>query len=372
MKGVYLSKNDFKIINLISGKGGTGKTLFAAVLADSLSSQNKPTLVIDMDIFVRGLTTLLFREKKSLNTIINNDEMSIYDIMYKYSNSTNFKKKVKVAVCGYRKFFICPSVSKIKQEINFWDNFHKRPDLIMNVMQIILKKISLNSYSFVIIDNRSGLDEYIFSAHKMCDLSICITEDDEISQETATILIENLKSRSKVEGVNTDIFEIINKARDLSNPDDIDKIEYKSASIFAGKIPFDMSIMQSFDKESLWSNIYKSLYIYALKNAWNKICADKNFKGTLINYRPNLIGNYTIESKIGILTLSNRIIFIYGILLNVLGSSFNLIGKQPLPYLLQNPSAIIGILLSLIGLYMVLYAVVKSQIKRDPIKSPKQ
>ena len=55
------------IINVISGKGGTGKSLCTAVLADALAKKCGPVLVIDLDIFVRGLTALYCHQLKMDN-----------------------------------------------------------------------------------------------------------------------------------------------------------------------------------------------------------------------------------------------------------------------------------------------------------------
>ena len=46
-------------ISVISGKGGTGKSLFTAVLGNCLAKENRKILLVDMDIHVRGLTILL-------------------------------------------------------------------------------------------------------------------------------------------------------------------------------------------------------------------------------------------------------------------------------------------------------------------------
>ena len=56
-----------KIINIVSGKGGTGKTLLVAVLAELLSRKRAKVLLIDVDIFVRGLTCLLYYQQDKEN-----------------------------------------------------------------------------------------------------------------------------------------------------------------------------------------------------------------------------------------------------------------------------------------------------------------
>src|SRR5436305_13904802 len=47
------------LISIVSGKGGTGKTLLTAVLGRALAREGLRILLVDLDIFVRGLTILL-------------------------------------------------------------------------------------------------------------------------------------------------------------------------------------------------------------------------------------------------------------------------------------------------------------------------
>ena len=49
-----------KIINIISGKGGTGKSLITAVLGRLLAQEGASVLLIDYDMFVRGLTHFFY------------------------------------------------------------------------------------------------------------------------------------------------------------------------------------------------------------------------------------------------------------------------------------------------------------------------
>ena len=65
------------IINVISGKGGTGKTLLTAVMAELLANAGADVLAIDMDVFVRGLTALLYFHKNEVINITKKNEWPI-------------------------------------------------------------------------------------------------------------------------------------------------------------------------------------------------------------------------------------------------------------------------------------------------------
>ena len=49
-----------RVISVVSGKGGSGKTLLTAVLGQALAREGANVLLVDIDIFVRGLTVLLY------------------------------------------------------------------------------------------------------------------------------------------------------------------------------------------------------------------------------------------------------------------------------------------------------------------------
>ncbi len=72
-----MNDNKHKIINIVSGKGGTGKTLFSAILAELLGNHGIRVLVVDLDVFVRGLTSLLYFHQGESLRVVHDDDLTV-------------------------------------------------------------------------------------------------------------------------------------------------------------------------------------------------------------------------------------------------------------------------------------------------------
>ncbi len=348
-----MSNNDFKIINIISGKGGTGKTLLAAVLAEELGNKNIPVLVIDLDIFVRGLTSLLFFHREGAVNLTKDNELSIYDVIKNRSNESVLSSK-QIAAYQYRSFHICPSVPRIDSQLSLKKQLPESIEDYRSLLKLIFDKIPRHTFRYVFLDSRSGYDNFISATHSLSDISICVQEDDDISDITANNLIGQLKGDS-----DNVLFRLINKARDIETSEDLDKID-KIGVDYLGKIPFDMDVMKSFGKPSFWDDISKSLYKYALKKIWNRLSGKMRFDEELYLSRISPFASNKYESRISMLTLKERIYFIYGLVLAVFGLSYGLVGKDILIIFKENPMQFVSISIGLFGIAMVFYSLFKS------------
>src|ERR1700680_3649830 len=103
------------VINVVSGKGGTGKTLFCAVLADLLGNHGISVLVVDLDIFVRGLTALLYFHRKEALRLTAEGKASVADVLL------HRESVMSLGIENYRSCEVLPSVSRIDETLNFRD-----------------------------------------------------------------------------------------------------------------------------------------------------------------------------------------------------------------------------------------------------------
>ncbi len=138
-----------QIITIASGKGGTGKSSFAAGIAKSLCELGKKTVLIDANIGLRCLDIMLGVDDKVLYTFADVEEgiCSASDVMID---------------CGGFMLISPPQNGKcLHINRNFLIKFCK--DL-------------QNSFDFIIIDSVSGISENFHAAVSPADKVILVTE----------------------------------------------------------------------------------------------------------------------------------------------------------------------------------------------------
>ncbi len=138
------------VINVVSGKGGTGKTLLACVLADMLgNAPDSKVLVIDLDFFVRGLTSLLYfhREEKLHITAEHQLPVSSFFVQKLMDPTQNVDR---VAILKYRSFDVVPAVSRIDERLNFQDIGPGNRSEAKQILENLFSQIPAG-YRFVIL-----------------------------------------------------------------------------------------------------------------------------------------------------------------------------------------------------------------------------
>ena len=190
-----------KILNVSSGKGGTGKTMITAVIAELLSRKNKlRVLVVDMDIFVRGLTCLLYFQGDRRIRLVEPGQATVADVI---SSDRMFEQG---GISRYRTFDVWPSVSRIDEKLKFDDVMPDDYDQASQRVANLLRHIP-DHYDLVFLDSRAGYDELIAATHAQSHITLNIEEDDLVSRITSDNLSAQLETAAK-----TPIYRIVNKS----------------------------------------------------------------------------------------------------------------------------------------------------------------
>jgi len=336
-------------INVVSGKGGTGKTLLCSILAELLGNQNVSVLVIDMDIFVRGLTTLLYFQRSESLKLSTRRELTVSDIFYRRGKELNNKKDSLLATHKYRSFEIVPAVSRIdelfdlEREMIFDFEYNER------VFDEIKNLIKEDKYDYVLFDCRAGYDNLVSTIHRRSDITICVQEEDDISDVTANNLIRQLEKDSS----RKTIFRVTNKARNISSFKDLEQKGHKGIDSL-GYIPFDIDVMNSFGKKSFWEDISRSLYKSAVAETWNKLAMKTELKHILFYKRYSPLLSEKVERTFGMIGQSQRLFAVLGLILGICGLLFPFFGREIIYMFGERPEFAFSFVISIMGFAMFL------------------
>lgn len=342
------------IINIVSGKGGTGKTLLCATMADILGESGIRTLIIDMDFAVRGLTSLLYYYRgENFNIISDREKLSAYDFFELSEHPTNFDLGIE----KYRTFDVLPAVRRIDWKI---DHKIENQDSVFLTTRIIKLLAKLDKdYQYIFIDSRAGYDELNSVIHNNSDLTICVQEEDEISYITALNLIRQFENES-----NKPVMSIINKARNI---EDTYGQKFQNRNLGAnyshlGSIPFDIDVMNSFGEKDFWERIKKTLYYAGIVDSLNLISKRFNLHDIYKIERIRPIPSLSLEKRLSYLALRDRTLILFGLILSIGGLIISIFGVKYIKTLAEEePERVLGIMFSILGFVMTSIILLKKR-----------
>ena len=204
-----------KVITVLSGKGGVGKSTFCANIGKALS-KNKKVLLIDGDIGLR-----------SLDMLLGVDSMVVFDWSDVICNRCDREKA---------RLFASDNLHLLASPVSLSKDFTKE-----NFENLIL--LYKDSYDYILIDSPAGLGEYTEIYFSVSDENIIIATPDDISLRAAYITGEKLskagmpdsKMRLVLNKVDT---RLMKKGRQRNLDDAIDKTYLR----LLGVIPEDKAL----------------------------------------------------------------------------------------------------------------------------------
>lgn len=206
-----------KVIAIVSGKGGTGKTFFTSNLGTSLAMRGNRVVMVDMDFGMRNLDLYMGME--------NNVVYNVMDILS--------------GVCGIKRALIqdkrIPELYLISSAL--CGDTRDLTRLHMKVLCDILRE----HFDYVLIDAPAGVGEYFDVAVAGVDQAIVITEAEIASIRDAQVV----ESRLRGMGIH-DMYCVVNKInRELAKVGivpTIKEIKEKLNLPIAGAIQYDANV----------------------------------------------------------------------------------------------------------------------------------
>lgn len=146
-----------KIICIVSGKGGVGKTTAAANLSIALAFSGKETLVIDADLGLRNMDLALGLQ----------DEV-VYDLL-DVSTGTCKTREAIIQTDKYPKLSFMPA-----------SQFKDKNTISIEEMQLVADMVR-DKYDYVLIDCPAGLGEIVHSAASVADMAVIVVNPEPFS-----------------------------------------------------------------------------------------------------------------------------------------------------------------------------------------------
>ena len=235
-----------KIIALLSGKGGSGKTTLSLSIASMLSNCGIRTLLIDADLSTNGAT--YFYENK-----LSNNSMQIAS----FCEILNGEKNIGEFIHINEYFDFCPSILQIIiKNVETFSYHGNSEELDKKFSEILIKE-----YDVILFDCQAGYADVLKIILPLVDINLIVMEADAIS--SAAIRSLYLKIGDIIE--KKKVYQVFNKA----TPE-----EYKIYSKVTGgtvftnieTIIFDWKIRKAFsvaqipDMENTSANYGKQIY----------------------------------------------------------------------------------------------------------------
>ncbi len=240
-----------RVISVLSGKGGVGKTFFSANVSAALSDLNKKTLAVDLDVGLRNLDLALGMQ-----------DSSPFDLADVVSGETPAGQAIAVHPLHKNLYFLGGA------------QFADFSDIPEESLEKLIEDFK-EEYEYIIIDCPAGVGRGFKVAAKLCDSAVLVTTPENSAvrdcERTASLLREC--------GVD-DIYLAVNRVRPkeikkswLLNIDDIiDTVGVK----LLGLIPEDPAVSVRYNRGELAVDSKKAKkQAIAVKNIAKRITGAK-------------------------------------------------------------------------------------------------
>jgi len=208
-----------RVIGVVSGKGGVGKTTFVANVGLAVTGFDEESIVIDADLFTSnlGLQLGLYKSPLGLQDALEGG-ISVYDIIHTHHSGLKI-----IPTSMYPSHLFKKTVTPYR-----------------------LKSLLKDIYSLILIDSPPGLGKEVFFVLKACDEVLVVTNPD-IPSVTDAMRVISAARELKKDPINI----VVNRVKDdyELKPEEI---EMMCDAPVIGEIPEDKMIKRSlFEKTPL-------------------------------------------------------------------------------------------------------------------------
>lgn len=175
---------------VVSGKGGTGKSIIVASIANVLSHCGFKTIVVDLDLFTHGLTFYMLADyPKKVATTTSDIFKGKYDLQ-------SFMPIAISSTFVENNLFLAPSIGrgrKPSSELKLNEQYAQVEAFKEKCTALLDNLRKQEMYDYVIIDTRGGTDSTSVGSALAAGSYIVVTEADKPSWDMGRLLIETIE-----------------------------------------------------------------------------------------------------------------------------------------------------------------------------------
>jgi cellulose biosynthesis protein BcsQ len=178
-----------RCFTVASGKGGTGKSIITATLADLLAQCGFKVLLIDTDLFTSGLSFYLLGAKSRQARV------GLQDVFIKGAKW----EELAPTTTSHSGISIIPSVSRSRIDAS---ELRVAPSLDFTSLVARLRLLRdrwIQQYDYLLFDSRGGTDHTSVAACIASGAYVIVTEADKTSWDLGDNLIESIEGATSLE-----------------------------------------------------------------------------------------------------------------------------------------------------------------------------
>lgn len=247
-KGKGVISKGLRTIAILSGKGGTGKSIIVASLGHLIAHCGYKVLLIDTDFITRGLSYYLMADEPY------NAQHGLINVFDSENNSLNIIDRLKInsEYCGGNLDLI-PATSRIQA--------HHPSPLIQNDFYVIFKNqlqkllmyaLERWNYDYVLIDSHGGSSHITTTIAGLVDGYIIITEADKTSWDVTELLIKSIDENNSIKTVKqpTRLGFLLNK-NTLPEKEIVSFLKQRFLCKDLAVIPLDIEAVRCFQNDEI-------------------------------------------------------------------------------------------------------------------------
>lgn len=231
-----------KVVSIISGKGGTGKSTICAALSKELAGMGKSVLAVDMDIGLRSLDLLFSLESKVT-----------FDLGDVISGRCDYKAAIVNDTANKKLSLLC-SPRTVTKDFS-----------ALKLLSVLKQVIEESAYDYVMLDLPAGIGFSVLVAKELSTDCVAVTQIDPVALRDTATLVRAISGFEKLQSIRLILNRISIPTLVQSGLADLDEAIDKVGARLLGVLPEDPWICSKIPHKKTKPDTQKIINTIALR-----------------------------------------------------------------------------------------------------------